>query len=1043
VQSSPYTIYSASAGSGKTSTLVKEYLKLVLDTASPGKFRQILAITFTNKAVNEMKSRILESLHDFSQTETLDSGSHLFRDLCNELGRSPEELRDHSEALLKQLLHNYAFFDVSTIDKFTHRLIRTFARDLKLPQNFEVVLDTDLLLEEAIGRLLGKAGEDKELTEVLIAFALEKIDDDRSWDIGYDLFAIGKLLFNENQLEHISQLQDKDLRAFQKLKKHLRAGIAQAEDGMRHLARDILDSMAANNLERSDFSGGYFPDFMTDIQLGEFQKLNFDARWKQNFDEAPPYNKSCPEPVRSRIEALLPGWRASFRKIRQLFQQWSLLQNAYKNLVPLTILNAINRELDSLEKERDQLPISSFNRLISEEIKDQPAPFIYERLGEKYRHYFIDEFQDTSRLQWRNLIPLIANALESSDTQGKRGTLLLVGDAKQAIYRWRGGRAEQFLNLIQGKSTPFTVIPQVSFKKSNYRSSAEVVNFNNDFFHHISSFLQNNIYRELYETGSGQEARAEEGGQVHIEFIKGGKKREKDEQYCASIYNCIANLGEQGYPHRDICILTRTRAQGVVLAEFLLQKAIPVISSETLLLQGHPKIRFLLALLQYCQQPGDRQAGFDILYFLSEGSTKHQTISRNLDNPGRFLLEQYGFSTEYVRHASVYDGLEYAIRCFQLAGETAAYLTFLLDEVLAVEQKEDSSIPTFLDHWEKHKDRLSISAPEAMDAIRIMTIHKAKGLEFPIVLFPYANTDLHGLRSEKDARSWLPVNPSDYAGFSELLLTRKKEMATYGEVAEELYRGELEKLELDAINVLYVACTRAEKALFVFSEKEVDSGGNPKTASFSGLLIHYLMARGHWEPERSAYTFGHLGTNPKAAPAAGKGVFIPQPYSFKDRTGFRMIAKSGMLWGSERGEAITRGNLIHELMAQVETRADLEPALQRLVRHGMLDPGGLNTLRHVALSIMDDTIVGPYYQDGLRVLNETEIITAEGRILRPDRIVFQDLTDATLIDYKAGKPDPRYAQQLEEYARAIENMGFRVKNKIIVYINEGVTPELI
>ena len=218
----PYAIYSASAGSGKTSTLVKAYLRIILDAGSPLVFREILAITFTNKAVNEMKSRILDCLDAFSETPVRANVSHIFKDLLTELGITAEELHARAAQKLKELLHNYAYFDVSTIDKFNHRLIRTFAKDLKLPQNFEVVLDTDLLLEEAIARILSKAGEDRELTRNLVAFAIEKIDDDRSWDISYDLFAIGRLLFSETQQEPLEVLANKTMSDFEVLKKKIR-----------------------------------------------------------------------------------------------------------------------------------------------------------------------------------------------------------------------------------------------------------------------------------------------------------------------------------------------------------------------------------------------------------------------------------------------------------------------------------------------------------------------------------------------------------------------------------------------------------------------------------------------------------------------------------------------------------------------------------------------------------------------------------------------------------------------------------------------------
>ena len=1038
---SPYTIYSASAGSGKTSTLVKEYLKIILDPRHSVKFRQILAITFTNKAVNEMKSRILDSLFSFSLSTSPDKGSHMFVEICAELGMSPGDLKANSGKVLRELLHNYAFFDVSTIDKFTHRLIRTFARDLKLSQSFEVVLDTDLLLEEAIGRLLAKAGDEPRLTETLIAFAIEKTEDDRSWDIGYDLFKTGKLLFNENHHGHIKLLGGKDLVAFRELQGTIRSGIRKAEESMRHMAGQMLRSMKDYELEREDFTRGYLPDFLSAMGRGDFQKVNFDATWKRNFEHEVPYNKKCPERTKALIDQLLPAWRTLFKEAELLYYHRSLLQNAYRNLVPLTILNAINREVNELQKERDLLSISSFNSLIASEIKNQPAPFIYERLGEKYRHFFIDEFQDTSLMQWQNLIPLIGNALESIDSYGNHGTLLLVGDAKQAIYRWRGGRAEQFLNLVNRHSSPFTVNPAVEFKPSNYRSHEQIVRFNNDFFSHISTSLGNDIYRQLYTAGSKQKPNHRKGGLVQMDFIPSGEK-DKEELYCRAVLHRIQMLSGLGYAYGSICILTRTRAQGVRLADYLLQEHIPVISSETLLLQHHPKIDFLVALLQYCQQPSDRNAAYKILYYLAPAAEKHQVIASHLENLSGFLQEDYGFETDYVRHTTVYDGLEYAIRCFALAEHSDAHLTFLLDEVYGLEQKEGSSIAVFLEYWEQHKDTLSIVAPEAMNAIRIMTIHKAKGLEFPIVIYPFANTDIYNSRRDKDAYMWLAVDPLKYAGFSELLLNKKKEMTSYNEAAAQLYNEEQQKLELDAFNLLYVALTRAEKALYIISEKDLDKDANPRPGYFSGLFINYLMAKGLWEEKLVTYSFGGLPANEDPGRIPGDSVTIPHQYSFKNRPEFRIITRSAMLWDTIREEALGRGNLLHELMGAIASGEDAEAALSAMLRKGLVTPEETGELAAMVHGIINHDALSPFYTKGLQVRNEQEIITGQGTVLRPDRIVFRG-KKATLIDYKSGKEHPAYTRQLQAYSDALEDMGFEVENRIIVYLNEGVNPQFI
>lgn len=1034
----PYKIYSASAGSGKTFTLVKEYLKIILAPDSRNNFGQMLAITFTNKAVNEMKDRILGSLYNFSNTTDPATASPLFLAVVAELPIEPALLQQNSKRVLQEILHNYAFFDIATIDKFTHRIIRTFARDLKLPQNFEVVLDTPMLLEEAVGHLLSRAGQDNELTAVLIDFALQKIDEDKSWDISYDLQKIGRLIFDENHQLHIKKLNDKSISDFLQLRRTIRQRIGGLETQIIRSAEDILALMEQNALEFSDFKSAYFPNFIWKISQGDLQ-IDFKAAWKQHFGEEPLYTKKCQEAVKKVLDSLLPDFNQLFQLIKSDSYRLSFLQNSYNNLVPLTVLNAIQQEVRVLEKERDLLPIASFNTIVSEAIRDQPAPFIYERLGQKYRHYFIDEFQDTSELQWNNLVPLLSNALESLDEQGKMGSLTLVGDAKQAIYRWRGGRAEQFLNLMNIKGHPFVIEPSVHNLPVNYRSREEVVQFNNSFFTATSPFLYNTYYANLFVEGNQQQMNSSKGGLVHLDFLE-EKGDALDAAYCSRILAIIREVRLKNYEYRDICILTRKRKHGILLSDYLLRQGIPIISSETLLLKASEKVMFLMGLLQFCTQPQDQENKYGILYYLApDGTEKHRFIHDNMARLSKLLLEANAFDFGVMRRASVYDGLEYAIRQFHLADVSDAYLTYFMDEALQVEEKEDSSISTFLGYWDKNKDKLSIVAPENSNAVRVMTVHKSKGLEFPIVLFPYANTHIY---EEIDPKLWLPVPQKEFDGFGELLVSKKQEVEYYGDIPARIYEAEQHKLELDAFNLLYVALTRAIQALYILTEKDLSTSGDPRPAYYSGLFIYYLKQSGLWEDGKTYFSFGELQSN-QAPPSPGAlEERINFNYSFKDRPGFKILTRAGMLWGTGREEAMARGNLVHQLMGWVGFAEDVEEALDRLHHSGAASSEDLPILRGAAERIMAHPELRKFFQKGLTIKNEWDIITQNGIILRPDRLVFNG-EDVSILDYKTGRKNPFYHQQLEAYADALGSMGYTIANKIIVYIDDHIQPEFI
>ncbi|MFT7065092.1 MAG: ATP-dependent exoDNAse (exonuclease V) beta subunit [Sediminicola sp.] len=1039
MQNANYKIYNASAGSGKTYTLTKEYLKIILSSSSTRSFRQILAITFTNKAVNEMKQRILGSLYDFGETNSLKEASPMFLTISEELQMSAEDLQKKAKKTLKEILHNYAFFDVSTIDKFTHRLIRTFAKDLKLPQNFEVILDTTLLLDEAIVRLINKAGTNEELTKVLLEFALEKANEDKSWDISLDLANIGKLLFNENHSDHLKLIADKEIGDFLVLKKKIRSNIAKNEKELHSTAQKILEIINTNGLEFSDFKSGYFPKFTAKIADKNYV-MDFKAGWKQNFDNDPLYTKTCPSATKAVLDSLHPQFSELFHSIKREALELLFHKNAYGNIVPLTVLNAIQQEVKALELERDQLPISSFNSIISKEIKNQPAPFIYERLGEKYRHYFIDEFQDTSELQWTNLIPLIGNALESEDLLGQKGSLLLVGDAKQAIYRWRGGKAEQFLNLINLEKNPFVLTPDTKNLPANYRSKEEVIKFNNDFFTVASPFLNNVAYNQLFIEGNKQEYNSKKGGLVTLGFVEESEDMTEEEHYCAHILKTIQEVKEKNFGLKDICILTRSRRHGIIVADFLMKEGIPIISSETLLLNSSPKVQFLIALLHYSNDPNNKEIVFEMLYFLSgEHGPNHSFIAEHLEKAGAFLKNEYDFDIKYLKQHSVYDGLEHAIKQFNLIDGSDAYITYLMDTVLEVEQKDGSSPHSFLAYWEKKKDRLSITAPESVNAIQVMTVHKSKGLEFPIVIFPFANEHLY---KEKDAKLWIPVDVDLFNGFGELLVNKKQEVVDYGETASLLYEEEQHKLELDAFNVLYVALTRAIEALYVLTKKDLKTNGEHKTDLYSGLFIHYLKEKGLWDNTKNTYSFGKLDFAEEDQNQVMEQQSVPYVLTFKDRPSFNLITTSGSLWESGAGVAMEQGNVLHQLLSYIKTESDIAQALNLMQRNGQILHQKIDYLEALLLQIVRHPELREFFHSDAIVWNERDIITQIGLILRPDRIVLQE-KGVTIIDYKTGTKSTAHHGQVNEYASAMEAMNYTIHNKIIIYINDTITPEFI
>ncbi|WP_299325909.1 exodeoxyribonuclease V subunit beta [uncultured Maribacter sp.] len=1031
MSSNSFTIYNASAGSGKTYALAKVYLKIIL--ASPQNFRKILAITFTNKAVNEMKHRILNSLFEFSKITSTEDANPLFNDILKETNYTFEELPALSKLRLKQILHNYAFFDISTIDKFTHRLIRTFAKDLKIPQNFEVVLDVDLLLQEAVERVISKAGEDPEFTKVLLDFAIEKIEDDRSWDIGFDLLKIGKLIFDENNAEHLKHLQEIELGDFLKLQAHLKKETKTLEKKIVELATAALDVITSSGLDLKDFPRETLPNHFKKIVAGNFTPTQlYNNKLEDNLIEG----KIVKATIKNAPAELASQLLHHYQAIKQLIYKRGLYANINRNIIPFALLNAIQKELKIIQEEKDQLSISEFNTLIAKEVKDQPAPFIYERLGEKYRHYFIDEFQDTSQMQWENLIPLIGSAMEGEDELGSTGSLFLVGDPKQAIYRWRGGKAEQFLELATHQAHPFTIQSDLVTLPKNYRSYAEIINFNNNFFQSISPFLENDIYQEFFKIGNTQETNQKEGGYVNISLLE----EDTDEEYAANTLATIQQCLSQGYTFSDICIIIRKKKHGLLLADFLMQHKIPVVSSDSLLLSESAKAIFLVQLIRHMVQPTELEIQYEILNFLSEGKNdKHAYIYENLGKLNTHLLETYGFDASKLRQASVFDGLAYGIKTFDLIPTSDAHLSAFMDLVFDVEQKYGSDMQSFLDYWDKKGNSASISTPENIESVQIMTIHKSKGLEFPVVIFPYANSNVF---EEIDPKLWLPVNKEEFLGFSEVLINKKQEVQEYGELESLLYEIDHQKLQLDAFNLLYVVLTRAVNALFIISANKLDRKGEHNTNSYSGLFIHFLKSIGEYQQDKLSYDFGKLIPQTSKKQTSTDQLTIPYIYTNINRPDFKILALAGTLWDEGLDVAINQGNVIHYILGAIFTTVDLDRAVQMALQKGLIKEQEVNGTKEIVKKVIFHKDLTQFYQNDVEVLNERDLLMADGTVQRPDRVVLKD-NHATIIDYKTGEQNPKYHHQINTYAQSFSNMGYTIDHKIIVYINTEIELDYI
>lgn len=1046
-----YTIYNASAGSGKTYSLVKAYLQIILGSKHTDLFRHLLAITFTNKAVFEMKNRIIELLGEFSNDKMLYDPHPMFVELRKELKLTDKELQDRAAKTLEHILHNYAAFGISTIDGFNHQLIRRFSYDLHLNPFFEVQLDSQALLERAVDNLMSEAGNDPQLTDLLIQFSNEKIDEDKNWDTTAELLEVAQMLTEENHYEPLQLLKGKELTDFYALKNTLLKQRNTALNTIKTLANDFMQLLDQHGLGKDAFNRGYVYNFFNELTFDPQKEPSWGTVWQENMLNGEPlYGKTAAKKLNTAlIDSLQPDIIRLFMGIQESFGELAFARNALRYVVPLALLNRIQREIELIKEEENILPIWEFNGVISSELSNQPAPFIYERIGERYRHYFIDEFQDTSVLQWQNFIPLILNAVQSEIAK-QQGSVLLVGDAKQSIYRWRGGKAEQFMSLYSGVENPFFIEGETRSLDDNYRSLEEIINFNNNFFKFAAEQFETKQYRELYDNAIQNYPKSKESkklpeGYLNVTFVEIGEEEAQEENqltvalspreqtYCDAIWEKIQHANSAGAVDKDITILVRTNKEGAAVASYLSGKGKNVISPDSLLLKNVPSVQFLVSLLRLLYHPESEELKVQLLFDyirMKKITEAHLFLSKYVPEPINTFFAEYNFSMEQFNQYSLYEGVALAVNCFELARTSDAYLTHFMDIIFDFKNARKGGLADFLEYWDEQEKNLSISSPEGLDAITVMTIHKSKGLSAPVIIYAFADSKLIDPHSEK---LWFKVDKSQYNGFDYLLMSSNKSLENYSAEAAALLTQQREQNRLDQINVLYVAMTRPESFLYVITSLPKKGG-----ETYGTLFQQFLAQKGWWNDNVVEYAFG----SPIFPEKKGKTENQQQPIPFQrgwQVPNYKIATGASLLWDTHKQEALERGNLIHELFAKITYTTDLKRVIADALEEGTITAEQYELLLPQMEQLLTDATIAPFFSKDYEYFTEREFLDNEGNYFRPDRLAYKPEThEVYIIDYKTGSPNNKYHQQLHYYETNLKAMGWQVKGKYLVYLDQGV-----
>ncbi|MBN2172966.1 MAG: UvrD-helicase domain-containing protein [Bacteroidales bacterium] len=1053
MQEKKFVVYKSSAGSGKTHTLVKEYLKQVF--AEPSNYRKILAITFTNKAANEMKQRIINNLTEIAEPSKYQGSNavkFMLPDLLKETGIDETTIIQRASQILRLILHNYSDFAISTIDSFMHRIIRSFAFDLKLPINFEVEVDSDELIEKIIDLLMDKIGFDEDLTRTLIEFTKSKTDDEKSWNIDKELKEFAKFLLQEDSQKNIPKLKKLNLSDFSAIFQKIKKFNSWFEQTIKIEARKAVEHIHVNRIPDEAFFQGTrgIGTYFKNLAEGRMDKLDPNSYILKTVEEDKwTSGKADTNLIKSidNIKAeLLKCFESILEHKNKFFKKYLIFNEIKKNLYPLALLNEIEKVMDEYKSDNNILLIAEFNKRIAEIVMNEPVPFIYERTGEKYKHFLLDEFQDTSELQWQNLVPLLDNSLSEGHFN------MIVGDGKQAIYRWRNGDVEQFARLpdiYRDKSNTLFLQREQNFAqhfqenvlKKNFRSKSRIVEFNNSFFSFAKGFLSD-LYQEIYTDVEQEPSNKGVDGYVRISFMEKTDKDEFETRTLENIKSVINNCNTNEFNYQDIAVLCRDNKKASKVAAFLLQNGIQVVSFESLLLVNSPEVRFMISNLKYLANREDAIAKTEIILYLLRKKGKEEQFYRLIlnirfegnsgnDKKISFLQwvksEGFNLNPDYLASLTLFDLCEELIRIYKLDQTANPYLQFFLDAMLNISGENISDPIDVIDWWEENKSKLSLIVPEGMNAVSVMTIHKAKGLEFPVVIYPFA-VEQH--RNTK-AKLWLELNEIEEIPDLPVALVNAQKNLLETDYADQ-FTEESDKSLLDMLNLLYVVLTRPTDRLYVFSV--VPSDKEDAKTSVPQLLKSYLVQKGMWEEGKIDYEFGSESDKTGSQKIISKSFQLEKFISNTWRNRIALSYRAPEHWNVDEPEQKQEwGTLIHTILAKIKVTDDLEPVLRQMWSDGLISKEEKLVISEQLMNFLNKTEIGPFFEKGLQVKSEVELISKKGESFRPDRVILDGIS-ATIIDFKTGQQESKHFDQVKYYKKQLEQVGYNPVKCVLLYV---------
>ena len=1061
------TIYKASAGSGKTFTLSVEYIKLLIK--DPQSYRSTLAVTFTNKATEEMKLRILSQLYGIWKLLP-DSKSYIDK-IKEDLDVTEEYMSERAGIALHNIVHNYSYFRIETIDSFFQSVLRNLARELDLTANLRIELNDYQIERNAVDELINSLDENSELLTWIMEYIRENMDDDKDWNVIGNIKRFGENIFREYYKTNSKKLNERLLEEgfFKQYTSKLRQMRNEAEVEMQNEAAQFFDALNHNGIEIDDLNNGKNgpAGYFIKIKKGIYNNTIVTKRLQKVLDEGSESSwvkqkssKETQDIVRELANSTLTPLVHHAEDVRQ--KNWYIYGSAVltlRHLNQLRLLNSIENKVRMMNVEQNRFLLSDTHTLLHSLIRDTDSPFIFEKIGNYLENIMIDEFQDTSTVQWQNFKVLLEECMSHGEQQGN----LIVGDVKQSIYRWRSGDW-RMLNNIEREFPYLNSMLNVCSLDTNYRSSRRVITFNNAFFKRASELEYADQKSSTQDTSSPEQLKKaysdvaqkvpsfrDNHGYVSINLLPNEDYRQQALQKTAE---AVSLLLDSGANYSDIAILVRSNDIIQLIAEFFANELpdVKIVSDEAFRLDSSVSVNIIVNAMLWLTHPDNILAKAYIAkayqtYVLKKSEQETNKLLATAEGIDSALPCALIDKRNDLLTMPIFELAEQIYTLFNIGnikGEDA-YLYAFYDALTDFIANNTADIDSFVEEWNDSIAAKTIQA-SAIDGIRIITIHQSKGLEFEHVVIPFCDWTL-----EKGNTIWctpqvepyneLPLIPVDFSA------SQMK-----GTIYEFDYNEEHLQNCVDNLNLLYVAFTRAASSLFVIAQR-----GTPSSRSYiveqaiTDIKLEGSSLDGDPSDKKAEllFSYGELEIVETKAKKKSDNIFTPEVENmnvdmatFSNKVEFKQSNKSRDFVADDDENTddddrkqlsyIKTGKILHYLFSTINTTDDIDTSLAQLEMDGLIEESGTNIkrLRDMLHKRFSNRQVADWFSSRWTLFNECTILDYDAatdtvREHRPDRVMKDEKTgEVVIVDFKFGSPRPEYVEQVNRYKALTQNMGY-------------------